>query len=383
MGDPAIAFLASQRLHIWKDGKMRPLESQFAQAIRERAASMERRHGWKTQGRGARFQNPWGGGSPEQQPEVMILLTGLTAGSDSEILYSMETDAVSGVFRIDGSGVETRLFHTADFRIRQIAANAAGTELAGTAIRARNAGSNIVVFTRDGQDLLEVTEGDSIDFAPRWIPGPGRRIIFQSAGVGRGAGGSFAGIGACTIHRLDLDSGELEEVVAEAGRDLMQPRETEDGTIYYIRKPHISAVAETTLWGSLKDAFLFPFRLAGAIFSYFNIFSMMYSGKPLITRKGAVQKQLDPRQLFIQQNLSQANTDVEEAELGIAPGSWELVRRRPNGATDVVASKVLAFDITGDGSILCSDGAEIRRIGADGQMQNVLQASMIQQLVAL
>jgi hypothetical protein len=53
--------------------------------------------------------------------EVPVLLTGLTAGADGALPYSLETDAVSGIFLVDAAGVETRLFHTADVRVRHAA----------------------------------------------------------------------------------------------------------------------------------------------------------------------------------------------------------------------------------------------------------------------
>ena len=97
-------------------------------------------------------------------------------------------------------------------------------------------------------------------------PGTRRRIVFQSAGVGRNVAGRFAGLGPCTIQELDVASGELNEVASETGRDLLQPRQTEDGTLYYIRKPYESGVPEASLLGSLKDAALFPFRMTLAVF---------------------------------------------------------------------------------------------------------------------
>ena len=79
-----------------------------------------------------------------------------------------------------------------------------------------------------GTDFRELTEGDSFDQLPRWVPGPKRRIVFQSAGVGRDSAGRFAGLGPCSIQQLDVDSGDLQEIASESGRDLLQPRQAED-----------------------------------------------------------------------------------------------------------------------------------------------------------
>jgi hypothetical protein len=372
-------------LHVRRDGATSAIESEFERSVREREASIERRHGWKTQGRGAMFTGgAWATQSSAQQ-QAPVLVTGLTAGAEGALLYSMETDSVSGVFLLDAAGVETRLFHTADFRIRHAALQPGGETLAATAFHKDNMQSNIAVLPVRGTDFSEVTEGDSFDQLPQWVPGPGRRLVFQSAGIGRDAAGRFAGLAACAIQQLDLDSGDLEELAAEEGRDLLQPRRTADGTLYYIRKPYESGVLKATLLGSLQDTALFPFRMARAVFQYFNIFSMMYTGKPLVTNKGAVQKRLDPRQLFIHGNLANAqlNQQTEDEAQGLVPASWELIRRRPGGHTETVAKHVLTFDVAEDGRVVYSDGAAIFVIEPDGRAERVLKSELIERVVAL
>lgn len=255
---------------------------------------------------------------------VPVLLTGLTAGLSGALLYSMETDAVSGIFLVDAEGVETRLFHTADFRVRHATLHPDGGTLAATAFHKDGMRSNIAVLPVQGTDFTEVTEGDSFDQVPRWVPGARRRLVFQSSGIGRDAAGRFAGIGPCAVQQLDLDSGELDDIASENGRDLLQPCQSEDGSLYYIRKPYETGIRDTTLLGSFKDAAMFPFRLARAVFLYFNVFSMMYSGKPLVTQRGAVQKHLDPRQAFIYGNLSRAQMGAQQEDdsPGRVPSSW-------------------------------------------------------------
>ena len=385
MSEPAVAFLSKRKVHVRRNGVTRVVESEFERTVRERTASIERRHAWKTQGRGAMFMGGVWAAQANARNAVPVSLTGLAAGQDGTLLYSMETDSVSGIFILDAAGVETRLFHTADFCIRHAALNPEGLSLAATAFHKDDMRSNIVVLPLHGTDLSEVTEGDSFDQFPQWVAGAKRRIVFQSAGVGRDAAGRFAGLGPCSIQELDLDSGDLEEVASESGRDLLQPRKTEDGTLYYIRKPYQSGVPEASLLGSLKDVVLFPFRMAQAVFQYFNVFSMMYTGKPLVTSKGAVQRKIDPRQLFIHGNLAHAQmaqASGDEAQ-EVVPSSWELVRRGRNGDTDVIASNVLTFDLASDGSALYSDGVAISRIGRDGSSERVLQAELIEKVLAL
>ena len=184
---------------------------------------------------------------------------------------------------------------------------------------------------------------------------------------------------------MDLDSGELEEIAAENGRDLLQPRRTTDGALYFIRKPYQSTVPQTSLLGSLRDTALFPYRMGRAIFQYFNVFSMMYTGKPLVSKQGAAQRRMDPRQMFIYGNLAMAQMaqSAEDEAQSLVPASWELVRRAAGASDEIVVKGVLAFDVAEDGGILYSDGASITRIDAQGRSTRVLRGESIEQVVAL
>ena len=55
MTETAVAFLSNRKLHVRRNGMTQLIESEFERSVRERAASIERRHSWKTQGRGAMF----------------------------------------------------------------------------------------------------------------------------------------------------------------------------------------------------------------------------------------------------------------------------------------------------------------------------------------
>ena len=340
MPEPPVAFLSNRKLHIRKNGVTIALESEFERTVRERAASIDRRHAWKTQGRGAAFMGGVWAGQVQHGSDVPVLLRGLAAGADGSLFYAMQTDAVSGIFLRDPSDIETRLFHTADFRIRDLSFHGESGMLTTAAFHKDDIRSNIAVIPLHGTEFTELTEGDSFDQAPRWAPGPRPRIVFQSAGVGRNAAGRFAGVGPCTIQELDVESGNLEELAVEPDHDLLRPQQTEDGTLYYIRKPYESGLPAPSLIGSLKDTVLFPFRMARAVFQYCNVFSMMYTGKPLVTAKGSVQRRMDPRQLFIHGNLVNAHMAQQQSEesQAVVPATWELVRRNPGGYAEVIAN---------------------------------------------
>jgi hypothetical protein len=385
------AYLDQGKLRLHANGAAVTLESQFGRSLRERAAQIQRRHAWKQQGRGAQFMTGmlW----PAQMGDpggFRIAITSVALGrTPGEVLYSLETDDVSGIFAVDVDGVEQRLFHTADFRVRHIALNEDRSAIAASIVHS-NFTSSIAVMQVEGTDFLEATEGDSFDLSPRWIPGSGRRLVFQSAGVGRDGAGRVCGLGPFAVQELDLDSGQMERPAEEADYDLLGPRKTSDGALYYIRRPYRSGKDKLRPWQALQDAALFPFRMSYAVFQYFNLFAMRYTGKPLNTSKGAAQRQPDLNQMMVWGNLIDVDRAAREGHPGdpeapsLVPSSWQLVRQSSSGRKDVLAKSVLSFDIGADGSLLYSNGSAIHRIPpGGGHAERLLVGRMIDQVTAL
>jgi hypothetical protein len=385
------AYLEQGKLRLHAGGTGVTLESEFGRSLRERAAQIQHRHAWKTQGRGAQFMTGmlW----PEQTGDpsgFRIAITSVAQGRNpGELLYSLETNEVSGIFAVDANGVEQRLFHTADFRVRHIALSADCSSIAASIFHNLFT-SNIAVMQAEGTNLLMATEGDSCDLAPRWAPGPGRRLVFQSAGVGRDVAGRVCGLGPFAVQELDLDSGEMEVLAEEADCDLLGPQKAGDGALYYIRRPYRTGREKMSPWLALRDALLFPFRMAYAVFQFFNFFSMRYTGKPLSTSRGVGKRQLDLKQMMVWGNLIDAGSAAQQDGHGdpeapsLVPSSWQLVRQAPGGRKEVLAKGVLSFDIAEDGSLLYSNGSAIHRIApGGGQAERILVGRMIEQVTAL
>jgi hypothetical protein len=141
---------------------------------------------------------------------------------------------------------------------------------------------------------------------------------------------------------------------------------------------------------ALLDAVLFPFRLVQAIFQYFNFFSMRYTGKPLATSQGEAQRPADLKRMMVWGNLIDAERAAREDRLGdpdapsLVPSSWQLVRRSPSGATEVLAKSVLSFDLAGDGSVVYTNGSAVHRIPpGGGSTERIAVGKMIEQVAAL
>ncbi len=390
MTDPCLAYIAQGKLHVQRDGGPQTMESAFGRSLRDRAIEIHNRHAWKSQGRGAQYMRGvlWAG--TERDPgDFRIAVTSVTRGRNpGEVLYTLETDEISGVFALDATGFEQRLFHTADFRVQDIDVHPDGAAIA-VSVRHKNGTANVAVLNQDGTDFTEVSEGDSVDRAPRWVPGSSRRLIFQSAGAGRDTGGRFSQFGPFAVHQLDLDSGEISCLAEDAKFDLLGPQMAGDGALYYIRRPYANGQPAINVFGAVTDMALLPFRLLFAVFQFVNFFSVKYTGRPLSTSAGAAKKTQDVKRMMVWGNLIDAEHAAREDGLdeqdapSMVPSSWQLVRQSPDGK-EVLAKGVLSFHIARDGSVIYTNGSAIHRIQAKGERATrILVGTMIEQVAAL
>src|SRR5579872_4776978 len=126
------AYLSRGKLHVKLAGKpMRPVESRYGESVRDRALQIQDRNAWKTAGTGAKFMSGgrmagrtlWGG-SDRDPMEMRIVISSASCGcTDGEILYTLDTPDIGGVFLLRNEATEERrLFHTADYRFHRLAA---------------------------------------------------------------------------------------------------------------------------------------------------------------------------------------------------------------------------------------------------------------------
>jgi hypothetical protein len=382
---PSVAYVAGGRLHVkLGEAPVRSFDSTFGQQVRDRHAEIHNRHSWKSEGRGARFMSGLLWGMPERDPaQLRVAITCLTRGPEpGQLVYALDTEGRTAVCLFNAEdGLERRLLHGASERIADLRA-APGRDLIACSVMHPDTTASIGVMALDATDLREVTEGDSHDRCPSWVPGPRPRLVYQSAGVARDGAGRPAGHGPCEVHCLDLENGSLETLATDAKADLLSPRMDADGTLYYIRRPYSGGAVRGSLLRSLLDLLLLPARLLYAVFQYLNFFSARYTGKPLTTA-GARKKGADMRQMMVWSNLMEAGQDGGQDEEGSVPRSWHLVRARAGERPETVAEGVVAFDLGDDGTVLYSTGAAIHALGADRRHQRLLSQERVEALVAL
>lgn len=379
-----IAYLAQGKIRI-KSGNeaSRTLDSPYGRSVHDRSVRSQQRHSWKNDGDGfLAGQMLWGKSSASDGP-APVLFTSLSRGMvPRQVVYSMASGSLCALCEADELGAEERRLWNDNRRRVEHIHTCPRTGNVAFSVQHDNGTANIGVMLRGEPGFGEVTEGDSLDTAPRWVPGEERKIVYQSAGIGRNRDGHFLALGPFSIQAVNIDSAEMETLVEESHTDFLAPQMAEDGALCYIRRPYNEHTRVKPL-RALKDTMLLPFRVLYAMFQFLNFFSMRYTGKKLNTPAGTPRRELDLKQMMIWGNLVQAQKAGEDEAMDLVPSSWQLARRSHNGAEEILAKGVLAYDLSRDGSIVYSNGNAVFVRHPDGRKERMLTEAMIEQVVVL
>ncbi len=378
-----LAFLSNGQLfHRDVGGEPVALESLFIKEQLERRDRAAQRHGWKE---GTAFNIASGGGRRGYDtPETPINVTSAAFEPSGSLLYALKDETVGGLFRREAeSGRELRLMLKPAMHICDLAVSADGTRIAA-ASHYKAGKTNIVVFDNEGNGMREVTGGDTEDGAPAWIPGVPNRLLFQSSGFARNEQGYIIAQGPMSIQTLDMESNSVAPIVDDPRFDHLRPRVSKDGHLHYIRRPY--EMPSYTPKNALLDTVLFPFRLLRAVFHYLNFFSLMYTRKPLTSASGP-KVEADWKNILVQGKRIDAEKALREARAvhgvpSLVPADWQLVRRSPNGAEQVLATSVASYDIGADGAVVYTNGRGVFAIEPDGVTRLAVTAGVVNDVMA-
>ena len=335
---------------------------------------------------GVAFQRQRAVGGDQADPDaIRVFITSVCRSCDKDTrYYILESDSTGGVFTYNHeTDEEKRLFHRNNFYAKDLDLNPETGQLVCSQTFADGT-SNIVMMNGDGSGLSGVTEGDSIDEAPSWIPGKQRRILFQSSGVGRNKEGYIVGRSPASIQAVDLDQERVTGVLEDGRYDFLQPRIGSDGYLYYIRRPYETQQYDSA--AAVADFFLLPFRLLRAFFHYLNFFSLVYSRKPLTTASRPKTQGDDFKTIMLKGKIIDAEKALRQGTkiMGVpslVPSSWELVRRSEDHTEKVIAKNVAAFAIGSDGEIAYSNGCGIFALDRQGGPRLVLKDNIIEDIL--
>jgi hypothetical protein len=384
---PTIAYLAQGRVRL-KVGAALPVtvDSVYGNSIREKAVRAQQKHSWKAAGNDASpFSGPVLWGKAAMSEDVPLAVTSICGGREAGgLVYSLESGSLCALLEAGAtSAEERRLWNDNRTRVRHLAVSPSTGDLA-LSILHQNGTANIGIKQTGESGIRELTEGDSFDTAPHWVPCDGNRVVFQSAGIGRNREGQFMALGPFSVQQLEVVSGEMTTLMEHRSFDYLAPKFREDGSLYYIQRPYAQHERVHPLQ-VLKDVLLFVPRLLFALFQLLNLFSSLLTGKRLNSAGGPKAQQMHLRQMMIWGNLVRAQQapKVQEEGMDLVPRSWQLCRRESNGESKVLASGVLAYDVGADGTIVYTNGSALFLLHPDGCKVHLLNEAMIEQVFFL
>lgn len=376
-----VAYLAQGQLRVLEAGQVRArdFDSPFAARVRRQVASVENRNRWKTEGRSYAAQMGRPAGAAESANNLSF--TGVSRGSAAgTFVHALDTGTVSGLFVVDAEGQERRLFHTERFDIRHVAAHPAGEWLA-CSLLVRNV-ANLALCKMDGSTPQEVTEGDSLDLAPSWIPGPGRRLVYQSAGLPRdpSAGAMHQPF---SIEELDVDTGRTSTLAQDPHHDLLAPRVNAEGELFYIRCPHLPP--RRSLPAAIMDAAMVPWRIGRGFIAFFDFFAKLQGQGPPPRAALNGGKELDDHRL---KNLLLHGASplmwTDAAQVARNPSqvspAWVLMRQRGSAPPEEVQRGVFAFDLAPDNSLVWTDGTTVKTRSPAGAERTLVTDAVVHQV---
>jgi hypothetical protein len=377
-----IVFISKGKLFYWRPGnEIEQVHSPYIQEMIDRIERRKQLHGWKENTSLNTSFTGMSEGYVNDQVEFQMSSAQLLP--NNKLIYFMKDSNIGGLFRYDlDSKEELRLAHRQKLNYEDLAANRETGEILCSQ-RHDNAIANIAKLNEDGGDCEILTEGDTVDSAPAWMPGDNQKILYQSSGVARSQEGYAVAFGPSSIKLLDLESNKVTSVLEDSRTDHMQPKVDMKGNLYFIRRPYELPRYNTS--NAVLDVLLFPFRLMRAIFHYLNFFSLMYSQKPLTSASGP-KVEADLKEILVKGKRIDAEKAMSKERRvngipSLVPRSWELVQRTQQGENTILATNVASFDITSDDTIVYSNGYAVFQLTPDRQSRVVLRGKLIADLI--
>jgi len=351
-------FLSEGRINTISGDAANPLPCQTADKYREREREIRLKNEWKSKGMGAMFTGSYVGDAPL---DIRLPITGLACGIDERMVYAINFENGGGIYFKPATEAEpeTPILVNTKISFFELDVNASGRIAVSTG--ENHLERHITVLKVDDSYTQTLTEGESADCNPKWSLKDENVLYYDSAGIGYGRNGYFAGFGPRCLLRLNITTGELNEVLSSDKYDYYCPFEDSDGSLYYIRRPYKQESGKM----SAGDYAAAPGKIMRAFGGWLDFFTRRYTGESLKTSGAnpARTPQKSQEQIFIDGNLIEAdkllkqNAAAGDKNPGYAPRDWELVVNK-NGAETVLHKSVMGYCVTPSG-IVYSNGKYI------------------------
>ncbi len=383
--NPNFAYLSQGKLYLHNANHSQEVESDFGRAVQIRSLQTQRRKAWKGSGSD---DSPGSTGFKQKIDQaaesiINIAITSICQVTGGQLLYALSAGDVSGLFAYSPeSDREDRLFHNSEFQVQDLDFHP-GHNLIVCTKADRTGIANIATMPRNSIRLQEITAGDSLDLAPRWLPGKSPAIVYQSAGLGRTSDGFVGDRAPFTIEKLDFETEQVISLAADPRSDLVAPQIGTDGMLYYIRRPYHSQ-SQMSLWQAIKMILQLPIQL---LRNLINFFTPASSGKSLLRdahHQQVASKGNKAGSEYLNSHLIPEPQNIPPNSRSIAPANWQLVRQPlQGGELQILASGVRSYDLSSDGSIIYTNGSGIYCLQPNGTCQQLLATNWVESVRAI
>lgn len=366
-----VMFLSDDEMMVYAQGRISCLHSERRERYIQTARNLEARNAWKYEGAGAKFQmreNPYERQSvmAESQCHVRAI-----APWQGRLLYALTTPDMGGLYvkdPADDAAPESSWLSERGLQVEDL--HVQGDQVA-LSVKVGMGERHIAVMKADTARYEIITQGDTVDAAP-FLSRDGRTLYYASVGLARNENGFLMGTGPSVLLRMNLRTGEMEEIAADDRYDYLRPKEGPDGALYCIRRPHRQPEAPRP--GLVQRVKGFGAAMKGLG----KLLRLIGDPQGEAAREGGASAQGG------QAVQSRPFDDVwlkitpacgeDDQENGGIPSDWVLLRRTPGGFEEVCKG-IADYDFDGD-ALVVSDGRRILRI-ADGEREVLYKGAYV------
>jgi len=358
------AYISAGHLYLVDDqGEAHEVKSEFAANLEEKAEKIRTKEMWKSGGdSGAMGMSPWGPGAGWSD-DFSVAFTSVSKGKEEgSIYYFLRTPSVGGLFRYEvEEKEERRIFHKEAAYVSDIEHHPKSKFLTGSL--SSEEGSNIVMFENSSFGFRPLTEGDSVDALPSWNMEDQVSVVYQSAGLGRDSEGHVVGLAPCSIEQVNVKTGDHQVLLEREEKDLLSPKKTKDGVLYYIERPYEHGATTMSMGKSAKELAMLPFRVAKTGYLIVDSLSKLFRKKPLIESGRKYEHSGKNEKVYLKGaviDLSKsAKTSGKDDASSVVPSTWVLRTLQADGEGEELANCVLDYDLNDDGEVLYTNGKSI------------------------
>lgn len=371
-----LVFTDGDKIGVFDGEKTERFESDPVLRYREYAETRTKNDEWKYTGEGARFRGDYDTYRSRQE-KIYAYINGVQ-WDGGKVVYSFTVNGSSGVYRKDVADRKAREEHILSSSDEEILSVHKNGNLLAVTVKRNDVTASIATLDCVTSELKTLTEGDSRDQNAFFSSVESGVVLFDSAGVGRTADGSFTGKYApSAICSLDLNTLEIRELVKDGKLSYIKPKQSKDGVLYSIQRPN-----KEKRTNPLLEILLIPVRIFQAIVMFIQAFVVLFTGKSLTSAGDNPTKgrDVDSRKLYVDGNLIEAEKELKrnrrfkDKEYGFIPLSWKLVRHSGD-TVETVKNGVCDFALCADGGIYCTNGKHIFYI-KDGKTTKIADTEM-------